>query len=45
MSRQLAFSSTISALVMTLFAVSATVRAEAAAFAPVSLAQSVASSR
>lgn len=37
MSRQLAFSSTISALVMALFALSATVRAEAAAFAVVQI--------
>lgn len=37
MSRQLAFSSTISALVMALFALSATVRAEAASFPAASI--------
>jgi hypothetical protein len=37
MSRQLAFSSAISAMVMAFFALSVTVRAEAAPFAPASM--------
>lgn len=45
MSRQLAFTSTISALVMALFALSATVRAEAAPIAVASSAAIEASSR